>query len=91
VPKVQEANTIKQYKPICLLNVDFRIFPKLLNDRLTPMADNIISESQTTFIKGRNILEGVLTLHEVLHELKRSKRQGMLFKIGFEKAYDKVK
>jgi hypothetical protein len=91
VPKVQEANTIKQYIPICLLNVDFKFFPKLLNDRITPIADNIISESQITFIKGRNILEGVVILHEVLHELKRSKRQGVLFKIDFEKAYDKVR
>jgi hypothetical protein len=45
VHKVQEANTIKQYIPIYLLNVDFKIFSKLLNDRLTPIVDNIISES----------------------------------------------
>jgi hypothetical protein len=68
-----------------------RFFSKLLNDRLTPIADNIISESKTAFIKARNILEGVATLHEVLHEMKRSKGQGGLFKIDFEKAYDKVK
>jgi hypothetical protein len=91
VPKVYEANTIKQYRPICLLNVDFKIFSKLLNDRLTPIADNIISESKTASIKARNILEGVATLHEVLHEIKRFKGQGVLFKIDFEKAYDKVK
>jgi hypothetical protein len=35
------------------------------------MADSIISESQTAFIKGSNILEGVVILHEVIHELKR--------------------
>jgi hypothetical protein len=91
VPKVQEANTINQYRPICLLNVDFKFFPKLLNDRITPIADNINSESRTAFIRGRNILEGVVILHEVMHELKRSKRQGVLFKIDFKKAYDKVK
>jgi hypothetical protein len=91
VPKVQEASTIKKYRPICSLNVAFKVFPKLLNDRLTPIAGNIVSGSQTAFIKGRNILEGVVTLHEVLHELKRTKKQGVPFKIDFEKAYDKVK
>jgi hypothetical protein len=91
VPKVLEASTIKKYRPICLLNVDFKVFLKLLNDRLTPIAGNIVSDSQTAFIKGRNILEGVITLHEVLHELKRTKEEGVLFKIDFEKAYDKVK
>jgi hypothetical protein len=88
---VKEANTIKEYIPICLLNVDFKVFPKLLNDRLTPTAYNIVSGSQIAFIKGRNILEGVITLHELLHELKQTKKQGVLFKIDFEKAYDKVK
>jgi hypothetical protein len=28
VPKVKEVNTVRQYRPICLLNVDFNIFPK---------------------------------------------------------------
>jgi hypothetical protein len=91
VPKTLEANTIRQYRPICLLNVDFKIFPKLLTDRITPLADSIISESQSTFIKGRNILEGVVVLHEIIHEFRRSGRKGVLFKIDFKKAYDKVK
>jgi hypothetical protein len=43
-PKVREANTIMKYIPICLLNVDFKGFPKLLNDRLTPLAGNIESQ-----------------------------------------------
>jgi hypothetical protein len=60
VPKLKETNTIKQYRPICLLNVDFKIFPKMLSDRITSMVDKLISESRTTFIKGRNILEGVV-------------------------------
>jgi hypothetical protein len=74
VPKVKEANSIKQYMPICLLNVDFKIFPKLLIDRLTPMVEKLISTNQTTFIKGRNILEGVVILHEIIHEFRRTWR-----------------
>jgi hypothetical protein len=76
VPKIQEANTIKQYMSIYLLNVDFKIFAKLLTDRITPIAEKVVSESQTTFIKERNILEGVVILHEVLHEFRRSGKQG---------------
>jgi hypothetical protein len=45
VSKVKEANSIKQYRLICLLNVDFKIFPRLLNERITPIGDNIISPS----------------------------------------------
>jgi hypothetical protein len=68
VPKVKEVTTVRQYRPICLLNVNFKIFPKMLTDRITPLVDSLISDSQSPFIKGRNILEGVVVLHEVLHE-----------------------
>jgi hypothetical protein len=91
VPKASEANSIKQYKSICLLNVDFKFFPKLLMNILTPMVGKLIRPNQTTFIKGRNILEGVVILHEVINEFKKSDKQGVLFKIDFGKAYDKVK
>jgi hypothetical protein len=74
VPKVREANTINQYRLISLLNVDFKIFSKLFMDRISPLADKVISESQSAFIKGRNILEGVVTLHEIVHELSRTWR-----------------
>jgi hypothetical protein len=74
VPEVRDANSMKQYMSICLLNVDFKIFPKLLIDRLTPMASKLISTNQTTFIKGRNILEGVVILHEVIHEFKKTRK-----------------
>jgi hypothetical protein len=91
VQKTKEANSIRQYRPICLLNVDFKIFPKLMTDRITPRVCKWIDESQTAFIKGRNILEGVVILHEVIHEFKRSSSKGVLFKINFEKAYHKVR
>jgi hypothetical protein len=91
VPKVKEANTIKQYRPICLLNVDYKWITKTLTNRLVPVAKRIIGPNQTGFVKGRNILEGVVILHEVIHELRRSKSQGVILKIDFEKAYDRVR
>lgn len=36
-------------------------------------------------------MEGVVVLHETLHELQRKKLDGVIFNIDFEKAYDKVK
>jgi len=38
VPKIKEANKVKQYMPICLLNVDFKCFTKVLTNRLVPIA-----------------------------------------------------
>lgn len=85
MPKIKEANTIKHFRPICLLNVDYKCFTKVLTNRLVPVVRKVISKNQTGFIKGRNILEGVIVLHEVLHELHRSKSKGLILKIDFEK------
>jgi hypothetical protein len=51
----------------------------------------IIDRNQSGFVKGRNILEGVVVLHEVLHELIISKEKGLILKLDFEKAYDRVR
>jgi hypothetical protein len=52
----------------------------------------VVSPSQTVFMPGRrNIMEGVVILHETIHEHHTRKRDGVIFKIDFEKAYDKVK
>ena len=42
-------------------------------------------------MSGCHILEGVAAHHETIHETQRKKMDGVLFKIDFEKAYDKVK
>jgi hypothetical protein len=90
VPKIKGANNIKLFRPICLLNVDYKWFTKVLTMRLTRYAASIISPTQTTFIPGRFILEGIVMLHEVLHELRVHHKQGIILKLDFEKAYDKV-
>jgi hypothetical protein len=90
IPKLKDPNTIKQYKPICLLNVDCKLFTKVLTMRLTPFAGKLVSATQTAFIPGRYILEGVIMLHELLHELRVKKLKGVILKLDFEKAYNKV-
>jgi hypothetical protein len=53
LPKVQDANRIKQYRPIHLLNVSFKIFTKvatLTTIRINSIGDHIISPTQTTFV-----------------------------------------
>jgi hypothetical protein len=75
---------------ICLLNVDYRGFTKVLNNKLKRVVKEVIGESRTSFMDGKNILEGVVILHEVIHELKTNKKRGLIMKIDFENAYDKV-
>ena len=76
---------------MCLLNVSFQIFTKVGTNRIMGIAPKVIRPSQSAFMPERHILEGVVVLHETIHELHRKKMDGVLFKIDFEKAYDKVK
>ena len=91
IPKKENAVQIQQYRPICLLNVSFKIFTKVATNRITGIAHKVIKPTQTAFMPGRHILEGVVVLHETIHELHRKKMDGVIFKIDFEKAYDKFK
>jgi hypothetical protein len=79
VPKVKEANNVKQYRPNCLLNTNFKIFTKLIMERLTGYVGKLISTSQTTFIKGRYIVDGAVILHEVMHELRVKKAKRVIY------------
>jgi hypothetical protein len=49
LPKCREASKIQQYRPIYLLNVSFKIFTKVATNRLTWIAQKVISPTQTTF------------------------------------------
>jgi hypothetical protein len=91
LPKVNDADRIQQFRPICLLNVSFKIFTKVATIRLNSVADHVVRPTQTSFMQGRYILDGVVTLHETIHEMHRKKLNGVILKIEFEKAYDKVK
>ena len=79
------------YRPICLRNVSFKIFMKVVTIHINSITDHLNSSTQTMFMRGRNILEGVVTFYETAHELHRKNQSGVIFKIDFEKAYDKVR
>jgi hypothetical protein len=71
-------------------NISLIFFTKVTTNRLTGIATKLINPSQTTFILGRNIMEGVVMLHETIYEIHRKKMSGVILKLDFEKAYDKI-
>jgi len=61
IPKVTDAKDVKQFRPICLLNVSFKMFTKLLMEKLSKVATKLISPSQTAFVKGRSTVTFVVS------------------------------
>jgi hypothetical protein len=73
LPKKCNALKIQDYRPIFLLNVSFKIVTKVPTNGIGVVADKIINPSQSVFMPGRNILEGIIVLHETIHEIHRKK------------------
>jgi len=69
VPKENDACTMNKFRPISLLNCSYNIFTKVLTNRVNLIANRLISNNQSAFIKGRYILESVVTAHEVIHSV----------------------
>jgi hypothetical protein len=81
IPKIPNVVDIKAFRPICLLNVCYKIITKVLINRLASCITSVISDFQYGFIKGRYIMDGVVSLHEIIHEVKRKKQNGLIFKV----------
>lgn len=62
----------------------------VLARKLAKVMDSIISSSQSVFIKGMNLIDGVLVVNKLVDFAKKSKRECLILKVDFEKAYDSV-
>lgn len=90
IHKEGEKALIKNWCPITLLNVSYKILAKVLANRLVTILPKFICSTQTSFIKGRYILENLITCWESMKWAKSSKQDTAIFLLDFEKAYDGV-
>jgi hypothetical protein len=78
LPKSKESIQIQQFRPICLLNCVYKWFTKVVTLMLEPIAESIIHRTQAAFIGGRDILNNILALHEILFHTRRKGLTGII-------------
>jgi hypothetical protein len=90
IPKEEEARSLKKFRPISLINCSFKVFGKDLNNILVAISNRLLAPNQTTFVKGKFILESVVSSHEITHDAMKNKDKGLFHKLDYENAYDRV-
>ncbi|GJY31768.1 RNA-directed DNA polymerase, eukaryota [Tanacetum coccineum] len=91
IPKIPDANLVKDFRPISLIGSMYKIIAKILANRLVGVLGDIVNEVQSAFIAERQILDGPFILNEVLQWCKLKKKQSLIFKVDFEKAFDSIR
>lgn len=89
--KDSDRRKVGNWRPITLLNVDYKILTKAMSLRLQPVLGEIIHPDQTGFLPGRYIGENLRTIQDVIDFTGSSSDSPLLMAFDFQKAFDSVR
>jgi len=88
--KKKEKWKIENYRPITLLNTDYKIYTKTIAEKLAKVAGLTIHEDQAGFIPKRSIYDHTKTTQLTVELCELTNRNGCIIALDQEKAYDKI-
>ena len=90
LPKNRDDLLIKNYRPITLLTVDYKILAKCLAERIKCFINCLIHTDQSAFLKGRNISHNVRLIFDIIEYTEANNIPGAILLLDIEKAFDSV-
>lgn len=92
IPKTKDPITMKDYRPISLCNVNYKIIARAITNRFRHVLAQIIDPSQSAFVPGRLITDNVLISYECMHWLRSTNSSigYAALKLDLSKAYDRI-
>ena len=78
------------WRPLSLLNVDYKIATKAIARRLEKVLPEIINEDQTGYVKGRFIGENIRLINDVMFHTLKANKPGIAIFLDFRKAFDTI-
>ena len=89
--KGKDREKINGWRPISLMNVDIKLYAKVLAEKLKQICKHIISEEQLAYVEGNDVHEGHLLMNKVLELTRTKKVSGLAGCIDFKGAFDSVR
>ncbi len=88
--KYKDRLFLKNWRPISLLNTDYKIIAKILASRMKKVLHLIIDEDQTGYIEGRFIGQNIRTIEDVIFYCDNENTPGIILTVDYEKAFDSL-
>ena len=82
--------TLKNWRPLTLLNIDYKILAKCLATRLKKCLPNLIGPQQTGFMEGRYIATNIVKTMNIVAYANEKRKHKVIMTIDFEKCFDRV-